>query len=223
MIFERSESLLGTETMSRISNKRVLIVGVGGVGSWCAEALVRTGFMDLTIMDDDIVAPSNINRQCPALMSTVGQDKVEVMSVRLKEINPEAKITALKKRYLADGENVDLSQFDLIIDAIDSVDCKAALILDAFTQKVPIISSMGAARRLDPTKVRISQFCKVNGDGLAKALRARFKKLSRYPGKFECVWSEEPPMTNTDGSVPRGSVMQVTCAFAMALASRAID
>jgi len=200
--------------MRRLASARVLVVGVGGVGSWCAEALVRTGVGSLTLVDDDLVAESNVNRQCPATANTVGLPKVAVMAKRLREINPEAEIIALVRRY----PSLDLTGYDIVVDAIDSVDCKARLILDAFAAKVEIVSSMGAALRLDPTRIRVVRFDKVEGDGLAKALRNRFRQLGEWPGKFRCVCSSEPPRQ----ALERGSLMPVTATFGMALAQEVI-
>ena len=171
--------------MARLASARVLVVGVGGVGSWCAEALVRTGLGAITLMDDDLVAESNVNRQCPATSLTVGEPKTEAMKRRLLAINPQCAVEARQERF----ERFDgLDGFDLVVDAIDSVGCKAELILGATASGVPIVSSMGAALRLDPTKVEVRRFDRVEGDGLARALRQRFKKLGRYPSApFRCV------------------------------------
>ena len=225
--FSRSEALLGEMAMARLKSARVLVVGVGGVGSWCAEALVRTGLGHITLMDDDVVAESNINRQCPATSKTLGQPKVEAMAERLTAINPGCEVEARNFRFSSATSISSLSSFDLIVDAIDSVDCKAELILGATEAGVPIVSSMGAALRLDPTKVKVARFEKVEGDGLARALRQRFKKMGRFPkGKFCCVWSGEAPVTapvaETATVRPKGSLMPVTATFGMCLASEAI-
>ena len=220
----RSAALLGAEAMARLASARVLVVGVGGVGSWCAEALVRTGVGHLTLVDDDKVAPSNVNRQCPATARTLGRPKVEVMRERLLEINPDGDFAAVCGRYPAATPSLRLEDFDVVADAIDSVDCKAELILAATAAGVPLLSSMGAARRLDPTKVVVRRFDKVEGDGLARALRQRFRKLGRFPARrFGCVCSTEPmrPMPSAAPGEPasKGSLMPVTCAFGMALAA----
>ena len=224
--------------MKRLAEARVLVVGVGGVGSWCAEALVRTGLGHITLVDDDVVADSNVNRQCPATAKTIGRLKVEAMAERLKEINPWCEVEAVNVRYTSSSVFC-LKSFALVVDAIDSVDCKAELILGATEAGVPIVSSMGAALRLDPTKVKVTRFEKVEGDGLARALKQRFKKLGRFPSaKFSCVWSGEQPILNTEtqrhregteNSVPqclcvknKGSIMPVTATFGMCLASEAI-
>ena len=213
--------------MKRLADARVLVVGVGGVGSWCAEALVRTGVGHITLVDDDVVAESNVNRQCPATAKTIGRPKVEAMAERLKEINPACEVEARNSRFSSAASVPSFSSFSLVVDAIDSVDCKVELILGATEAGVPLVSSMGAALRLDPTKVKVTRFEKVEGDGLARALRQRFKKLGRFPAaKFSCVWSGEAPVTtpvreDADGTV-KGSLMQVTAVFGMCLASEAI-
>ena len=234
--FSRSEALLGEAAMARLNAARVLVVGIGGVGSWCAEALVRTGLGHITLVDDDVVAESNVNRQCPATAATVGRPKVEAMAERLAAINPQANVIA---RFESFESFEGFEKFDVVVDAIDSVDCKAELILGATEAGVPLVSSMGAALKLDPTKVKVTRFEKVEGDGLARALRQRFKKLGRFPAaKFNCVWSGEQPILNTEtqrhgeeeeSSVPpclcvknKGSLMQVTAVFGMCLASEAI-
>lgn len=212
----RSVALLGEAAIARLAQSRVAVIGVGGVGSWCAEALVRTGVGHILLMDDDRVAPSNVNRQCPATTATLGQPKVEVMAARLCEINPDCEVETRCERF----ERFEgFEGFDLIVDAIDSVACKAELILGATAAGIPIVSSMGAALRLDPTKVVVRRFDKTEGDGLARALRQRFKKLNRFPAaKFTCVSSTEPSLA----CETRGSLMPVTCTFGMALAAEAI-
>ena len=192
-IFRRSELLLGNEAMERIAQKRVIIFGVGGVGSWCAESLVRSGIRQLTIVDSDRVCITNINRQLMATTKTVGQVKVEALKERLLTINPSAEITALQKIFTEDtaGE-FHLEDYDYIIDAIDSLKDKAALILLACQTKAKFFSSMGAALKLDPTRIQITEFWKVKGDPLARALRNKFKKEKLFPKrKFQCVYSDE--------------------------------
>ena len=200
-IFRRAELLLGTEAMERIAQKRVIIFGVGGVGSWCAESLVRSGFRHLTIVDSDRVCITNVNRQLMATMKTVGQVKVDALKERLLSINPKAEITALQKIFTAEtAAEFDLGSYDYIIDAIDSLKDKAALILLATSTpsseedggRVRFFSSMGAALKMDPTRIRVTEFWKVQGDPLARALRNRFKKEKTFPRhKFQCVYSDE--------------------------------
>ena len=242
-MFERSRAMLGEDAMRRIAALRVAVFGLGGVGSWCAEALVRTGVRKLTLVDDDTVAASNVNRQRQAMPSTIGQLKAETLRDQLLAIVPDAEIHAIPERYTP--ETVDrfdavIDGADFVIDAIDSVDCKAHLIrrvvewkggkccqcgnvansndqLPIGNSQLPtIFSSMGAALRMDPTKVRVSPFGKIAGDGLARALRNRFRRDGFPIPNHLCVHSEEPPRETATGT--KGSLMPVTCAFGMALA-----
>jgi len=192
-IFRRNELLLGGETMERIAQKRVIIFGVGGVGSWCAESLVRSGIRHLTIVDSDLVCITNVNRQLMATTQTVGQVKVEALKERLLTINPEAEITALQQIFSEEtAASFQLETYDYIIDAIDSLKDKATLILLACQTRARLFSSMGAALKLDPTRIQVTEFWKVKGDPLARALRNKFKKEKVFPKrKFLCVYSDE--------------------------------
>jgi len=192
-IFRRSQLLLGDDAMSNIAQKRVIIFGVGGVGSWCAESLVRSGIKHLTIVDSDRVCITNINRQLMATSKTVGQVKVDALKERLLSINPAADITALQQIFTADtADTFQLDSYDYIIDAIDSLKDKTLLILMACKTQAKFYSSMGAALKLDPTRIKIAEFWKVQGDPLARALRKRFKRDGQYPKrKFQCVYSDE--------------------------------
>lgn len=192
-IFQRTELLLGPEALERAGRRRVIIFGVGGVGSWCAESLVRSGIVRLTIVDSDRVCTSNINRQLMATTRTVGQAKVEVLRERLLSINPEAEVTAMQKVFNeTTAQDFGLEHYDYIVDAIDSLKDKALLILMACHTGARLFSSMGAALKIDPTRVRVAEFWSVQGDPLARALRKRFKKEGRYPRrKFKCVYSDE--------------------------------
>jgi len=192
-IFRRTELLLGNETLERLREKRVIIFGVGGVGSWCAESLVRSGIHRLTIVDSDRVCITNINRQLMATTETVGQVKVDALRSRLLAINPAAEVTALQKIFTAEtADSFSLGSYDYIIDAIDSLKDKQLLILMACQTKARFFSSMGAALKLDPTRIQVAEFWKVNGDPLARALRRRFKQTGQMPRrKFLCVFSDE--------------------------------
>ncbi len=192
-IFRRSELLVGEDVMERIAQKRVIIFGVGGVGSWCAETLVRSGIRRLTIVDSDRVCITNINRQLMATTKTVGQVKVEALKERLLTINPRAEITALQKIFTQEtAEEFALGGYDYIIDAIDSLKDKALLILMACRTEAKLFSSMGAALKMDPTRIKVTEFWKVQGDPLARALRNRFKRDKQFPKrKFQCVYSDE--------------------------------
>jgi len=238
--FSRSEALLGTGTMESLRNVRVIIFGVGGVGSWCAEALVRTGLVHLTIVDGDSVQPSNVNRQLPATRETLGRPKVEVLKERLLTINPEAEIEAVFENYYAEGKteggaDLKIGEYNYVIDAIDSVAAKTDLIINATRARgVKIFSSMGAALRFDPTAVTTGELMSIQGDALAKAVRARMKKIGLHPyRKVKCVYSTENALRiqSTDRSADRvqtelpvkGSLMQVTAVFGCTLASMVIE
>ena len=191
-IFRRAELLLGDEAMGRIAEKRVIIFGVGGVGSWCAESLVRSGIRKLTIVDSDRVAVTNINRQLMATTKTVGQVKVDALKERLLSINPEAEITALQQVFTEEtAEEFHLEDYDYIIDAIDSLKDKVALILSACKTNAKLFSSMGAALKLDPTRIKVTEFWKVEGDPLARAIRKKFKALSKRAESDACISSPE--------------------------------
>ncbi len=192
-IFRREELLLGADMMEVIASKRVIIFGVGGVGSWCAESLVRSGIEQLTIVDSDRVCMTNVNRQLMATTKTVGKVKVDVLKERLLDINPAANITAIQDIYSAEtAESFHLSSYDYIIDAIDSLKDKADLILRATKTDAKFFASMGAALKMDPTKIFVAEFWKVKGCPLAAALRRKFKHNKTFPSKkFPCVYSEE--------------------------------
>ena len=192
-IFKRTELLLGDQVMQAIQQKRVIIFGIGGVGSWCAESLIRSGIRNMTLVDSDRVCITNVNRQLLATMQTVGKVKVEALKERLLQINPKAEITALQQIYSAEtAESFHIESYDYIVDAIDSLDNKALLIRKACETDAVFISSMGAALKMDPTKIAVSEFWKVKGCPLAAALRRKFKRSKLFPQKkFKCVYSEE--------------------------------
>ena len=192
-IFHRTELLVGEDMMTRFHEARVIIFGVGGVGSWCAESLIRSGIGHLTLVDSDRVSITNVNRQLMATTKTVGMVKVEVLKERLLDINPEADITALQKIYSEEtADDFSLEDYDYVIDAIDSLKDKALLILNATRAKTRLFSSMGAALKLDPFNIKCDEFWNVKGDPLAAALRRKFKKNKTFPKrKFKCVYSDE--------------------------------
>lgn len=235
--FKRIEMLVGKDAMKRISRVNVIVVGCGGVGSWAAEALVRSGVQRMTVVDADTVGVTNVNRQAVATSLTVGRQKVEVMREILLDINPDAKIVAINKPFTAEtADDFKLHSFDIIIDAIDSLKHKAALIVRATGTEATFISSMGAALRVDPTKVRYAEFWKVNGCKLAATLRHRFKRVGVFPQKkFLCVYSEETPIRTLESREEptdliagsqhmrdNGSAVFVTAAFGLTIASLAV-
>jgi tRNA A37 threonylcarbamoyladenosine dehydratase len=192
-IFKRTELLLGRDVMDVIAEQRIIIFGVGGVGSWCAESLVRSGIKYITLVDSDRICITNINRQLMATFKTVGQVKVDALKNRLLEINPKAEITTFQQIYSAEtADSFHIDTYDYIIDAIDSLENKALLIRKACETKATFFSSMGAALKMDPMKVDVAEFWKVKGCPLAAALRRKFKKMHEFPArKFKCVYSEE--------------------------------
>lgn len=229
--FDRTALLVGEDAMERISRVNVIIFGLGGVGSWVAECLVRTGVRHLTIVDSDLVSVSNINRQMPATTATVGKVKTEAVRLRLLEINPSAEITALPIFYDAEtAPELDLSQYDYIVDAIDSLKDKALLILNATRSGRKLFSSMGAALKMDPARIKTGEFWSVKGCPLARALRQRFKRNKEYPArKFLCVYSDE--LLENKGTTDEtceykasinGSLCHITAIFGMTLAGEII-
>ncbi len=229
--FDRTALLVGEEAMERIANVKVILFGVGGVGSWVAEALVRTGVRNITLVDSDRVATTNINRQMPATALTVGEIKTDAAKRRLLEINPDANIETMTLFYDAEtAPSIDLSQYDYIVDAIDSLKDKALLILNATASGKKFFSSMGAALKIDPTKIRVGEFWTVKGCPLARALRQKFKKEKRFPSKkFLCVYSDEllenkGKTTETCDYKARinGSLCHITAIFGMTIAGEII-
>jgi tRNA A37 threonylcarbamoyladenosine dehydratase len=191
-LFQRTALLLGDEAMRKIAAARTVIFGVGGVGSWCAESLVRSGIRRLTIVDSDRICVTNINRQSMATTQTVGEVKVEALKKRLLEINPKAEITTFQMIYSKETNDFfQLENYDYIIDAIDSLENKAHLILAATRVEAVFFSSMGAALKMDPLKIQVAEFWKVKGCPLGAALRRRLKKTECPAKKFLCVFSEE--------------------------------
>lgn len=220
--FSRTERLVGAEAMDRLGKTNVLIVGVGGVGSWCAEGLVRSGITEITIADPDIVVASNVNRQLMATSRTLGQPKVAALARRLMEINPSASITVVQEKFTAEtAGSFNLGQFDYIIDAIDSIPDKASLILKSLETDATLFSSMGAALKSDLSRISVAEFWKVHGCPLAKALRERFRKSGQFPcRKFYCVFSDERLVNHpSEDESGNGTSVFITASFGFRLAS----
>jgi tRNA A37 threonylcarbamoyladenosine dehydratase len=191
-MFQRTELLLGNERMKRIADTRVILFGVGGVGSWCAESLIRSGVGSLTIVDSDRICVTNINRQLMATTRTVGQVKVEALKERLLEINPQAEIKALQTIYSKEtSESFGLGEYNYILDAIDSLENKAELIRTATRSPAVFFSSMGAALKMDASQIQVAEFWQVKGCPLGAALRRKLKKTESPAKKFLCVYSRE--------------------------------
>ena len=192
--FERLTLITGSETAEALQKTRVIVVGLGGVGSWCAEALVRSGVGNISIVDFDTVCVTNINRQVQATSKSVGRLKAEVLKERLTEINPLCEVKAFPNFFASDdnspAELFDFSSADYIIDAIDILKTKLDLIETALTMKKRLFSSMGMALRLDPTLIKTADIWKTKGCSLARLVRQGLKKRKVY-GRFMTVYSEE--------------------------------
>lgn len=224
----RTRLLVGDAAYERISTARVIIFGVGGVGSWCAESLVRSGIGHITIVDSDCVEPSNLNRQLMATTLTLGQLKVEALAERFRAIRPDLSITALQAKYSAEtSDSFSLADYDCIIDCIDSLPHKLHLILTATSlprraegRGPHFFSSMGAGRKMDPQLIRTAEFWKVEGCPLARALRNKMKKDGKFPvRKFRCVYA--PGLYS--GSQPGGTMMHITAQFGLTLSAMALE
>lgn len=190
---ERTSLLLGEEKLERLRRAHVLVVGLGGVGAYAAEMLVRAGIGRMTIADADVVSLSNINRQLVALHSTVGRLKAEVLAERLRDINPELQLTIVNK-YIRDEETytlLDAAPYDYVVDAIDTLSPKLALIKGALDRGYAIVSSMGAGAKTDPTRMEITDIAKTHHCPLAHMLRKRLHKIGIRTG-FRAVFSPEP-------------------------------
>lgn len=189
---ERTELLLGEEKLTLLRNANVLVVGLGGVGAYAAEMIARAGVGKMTIADADTVSKSNINRQLIALHSTIGQEKSELMAQRLRDINPEIKLQVIN-RFIKDDETdalLDSQPFDYVVDAIDTLSPKLALIKGALDRNIPLVSSMGAGAKTDPTKMEICDIAKTHHCPLAHMLRKRLHKIGIRTG-FQAVFSPE--------------------------------
>jgi tRNA A37 threonylcarbamoyladenosine dehydratase len=228
--YSRTEILLGKETLAFLTNHHILIAGLGGVGSFVAEALGRIGIAHLTLLDHDIVASSNLNRQLVALHSTLGQPKAEVMAARLRDINPQISLTVLTEflqKEQAD-EFVRTGNFDFVVDCIDTIACKAALVAACLQQDVPVASSLGAGNRLDVTQVKVTSLNQTKGCALARELRAMLRHLGMRTN-YPVVYSQEiprPPLPHqpVTGDLPgrpravNGTISYLPALFGMMLA-----
>ncbi|MDR1860569.1 MAG: tRNA threonylcarbamoyladenosine dehydratase [Bacteroidales bacterium] len=192
-LFQRTQLLLGEAFIDELFRTKVIIFGTGGVGSWCAESLIRSGIGHLTIVDSDRICVTNVNRQLMATARTVGQVKVEALKTRLLEINPAAEITAIQAIYCPEtSESFNMAQYDYIIDAIDSLSNKLHLIMTATRTPATLLSSMGAALKIDPTRVQVAEFWNVKGCPFGALLRKKLRGQGAVPAKsFLCVYSDE--------------------------------
>jgi tRNA A37 threonylcarbamoyladenosine dehydratase len=189
--FQRLELLVGAEALERLSKIHAGVVGVGGVGSWCAEALARSGVGRITLIDSDAVCVTNINRQVEALSSTVGEDKASTLAARLNQINPLCRVhpyISVFSRHTQ--EQFDIESADYVIDAIDSIANKLDLIEYAGAKRIPLFSSMGTAQKLDPTRLKVADIWDTQGCPLARLVRQGLRKRG-FAGNFLCVYSSE--------------------------------
>lgn len=190
--FIRARLLIGDEPLERLKNARVAVFGVGGVGGYAVEALARSGIGTLHLYDDDTVSESNLNRQIAALHSTLGQPKAEVMAARVRDINPHCQVEAIRMFYLPqNAEQVDLSQYDYVVDCIDTVTAKLELVSRCNTLQVKIISAMGTGNKFDPSALTITDISKTQGCPLARTMRKELRKRDIH--HLKVVYSTEPP------------------------------
>ena len=221
-IFQRLKILTGADTVAALSQTRVSVFGLGGVGSWCSEALVRSGIGAISLIDFDKVEISNINRQIQATMGSIGRFKADVLAARLKEINPDCDIKSICAFYELDtADQFDISGTDYIIDAIDSLESKLDLIESAVHLNITLYSSMGMAWRLDPTRIKTASIWKTSGCPLARRVREGLRKRD-FKGDFTAVYSDEIIPREREihqGKMINGSAVPVTAAAGMILAS----
>jgi len=219
--FARTERLIGAGKLEKLKNKHVAIFGIGGVGGHACEAIARSGIGIITIVDKDDVDVTNINRQIIALGSTVGKSKVEVMKERILDINPDAKVNAVKAFFLPENaDDFDFASYDYVIDAVDTVTAKIELVLKCDEVETPIISSMGTGNKLDPTKFMVADIYKTSVCPLAKVMRKELK--TRGIKKLKVVYSEEVPMKAEDGERSPASISFVPPVAGLILAGEVI-
>jgi len=216
-IFERSRLVFSDQGIENLINSHVFLAGVGGVGGFVAEALARAGVGRITLIDQDVVGGSNLNRQLVALHSTLERPKVEVMAERILDINPHCQVETYQRFLTPDDMEATLTagDYDYVVDAIDSLNCKVALVSTAYRLKLPVVSSMGAGRRIDPTKIHVADLMKTHGCALARNMRQRLKKQGIGKGILTVFSSEVPmppgPMEAIEGA--RGRVVNGTASY----------
>ncbi len=223
----RTEMLIGKENLDKLGVSNVLVVGLGGVGSWAAEMICRAGVGSMTIIDGDTIHPSNRNRQLPALKSTEGLFKAEIMAARLRDINPDINLTVIKE-YLKDDRMVEILDrgYDFVVDAIDTLSPKIFLIYHAMQRKYPLVSSMGAGGKFDPVRISVSDISHTRDCSLARILRKRLHRLGIREG-FVAVYSPEsidktkvvPSSGEPNKASLVGTISYMPAAFGIACAS----
>ena len=223
--FTRTAMLLGEDAVYGLSEKHVAVFGIGGVGSFCAEALARAGVGKLTLIDDDTVSVSNLNRQLLALHSTIGLPKTEVMAARIQDINPDCQVRCLTARYTSETrDDFFVCHYDYIADAIDSVPCKTDLIVTALSRSIPIISAMGTGNRLDPSGFVITDLSKTSGCPLARAMRYQLKQhgITHHTVLYNPLPSQKPLFQPEEGKNVPGSVSWVPSCAGLMLAGHIV-
>lgn len=217
--FSRTERLIGKDNLEKLKNKNVIIFGLGGVGSYVAEALARCGIGRMTVVDKDTVDITNINRQLYALHSTVGKNKADVAKERILDINPLCQVTSIVKMYLPDNsDEINLSQYDYIIDAIDNVTAKLDLAIKSQELNIPIISSMGTGNKLDPTAFRITDIYKTETCPLCRVMRRELK--ARGVKRLKVLYSSEIP--KNDGERTPASISFVPSTAGLIIAGEVV-
>jgi len=230
-LFERSLLVFEEQGIQQLQKSHVLVAGVGGVGGFVAEALARSGIGKMTLIDHDKVSESNLNRQIIALRSTKGENKAKIMKARIADINPDCEVL-IQDRFLKPEDMDELlsEPYDYVVDAIDSLNCKVALVATAYQKKLPVVSSMGAGRRIDPSKIELTDFSKTHTCGLAKNVRQRLRKLGIKKG-IPVVFSTELPMApgpmeeieGARGRVVNGTASYMPGIFGLMLAGLVIQ
>lgn len=216
--FTRTENLIGKDKLKILQNSHIAVFGIGGVGGYVTEALIRAGVGKIDIIDNDTVSESNINRQIIATTKTIGKYKVDIMKERILDINPDATVNAYNTLYLPNtADQFDFSKYDYVVDAVDNVTAKIELVLRANNSNVPIISSMGTGNKLDPTAFEVSDIYKTEVCPLAKVMRTELKK--RGVKKLKVVYSKEKPITNQR---PPASISFVPSVAGLIIASEVI-
>ena len=227
--FDRLKRLTTDDGYKLIKRTSVIIIGLGGVGSWCAESLIRSGIESLTIVDSDTICETNINRQVQATTKTVGENKATTLKNRLHEINPNANVTAITKRYNSDtADEFDFSKFNYTIDAIDSLSSKVELLTNATKSTTTLFSSLGAALKLDPSRIKTASIWETKGCRLGRFVRKRLRRRG-VTKNFTAVYSDEQlPSTQsleatTSTERVNGSIIHITAIFGFTLSSLIIN
>lgn len=219
--YSRTEMIIGQEAVDKIKSSSVIVFGIGGVGSYVVEGLARAGVGRLVLVDNDVVDITNINRQLVALHSTVGKSKAQVMADRVRDINPNCRVEAVECFFMPDtADKFNFDEFDYVVDAIDTVTGKIALIEKAFNEGVPVISSMGTGNKLDPSQFKITAIEKTKVCPLAKVMRKELK--SRNIKGVNVLYSEEVPIKHEGGSTP-GSISFVPSVAGLMIAGKVVE